>query len=95
MKRVSQGSEEPFEASSIRPYVVFYSHVTGTKVHFLPVPIVNGITKTNFDLAAFRLHAHAAFVNNFPTLPIADYDEIHEAMEIGTCGFPLGNFLQE
>ena len=95
MEIVDQCSEEPFEADSIRPYVVFYSHVTGTEVHMLPVPIVNAVTKTNFDLAAFKLQPHAALAHNFPTLQIADYDEVHEMMEIGTCGFPLGNFLQE
>jgi S1-C subfamily serine protease len=95
MAAAGEVSAEPMEVKSIVPHAVFHSHIDGTQVHMIPVPIVNAITKTNFDLAAFKLHPHKALAGNFPTLPIADYAEIHEMMEIGLCGYPLGNVLQE
>jgi S1-C subfamily serine protease len=30
----------------------------------------------------------------YPALEVDDYEEIHEGLEVGTCGFPLGNYLQ-
>lgn len=50
---------------------------------------------TGYDLAAMRLGPHPAYPNGYPALPIADYAELHEMMEIATCGFPLGEVLQE
>jgi S1-C subfamily serine protease len=93
----SIGNEKPeaFELSSLVPHALFHSHVSGTQVCMIPVPIVNAITRTDFDLAAFKLHPHAALADKFPSLPIADYEEVHEMMEIATCGFPLGSFLQD
>lgn len=61
----------------------------------IPVPIVNATTKTDFDLAVLKLHPHPALAHKFPALEIADYSEIHEMMEVATCGYPLGNFLQQ
>jgi Trypsin-like peptidase domain len=95
MQAISGNETETFELKGLVPHTVFHSHVAGTQVHMIPVPIVNAVTKSDFDLAVLKLHPHAALAHRFPTLPIADYDEIHEMMEIGTCGYPLGNFLQE
>jgi len=95
MQMVDEGKSELFDFKGIRPFAVFHSHVVGTEVHMIPVPIVNVVTKTKFDLAALKLHSHRAFAKGFPSLPIADYENIHEMMEIGTCGFPLGNVLQD
>jgi S1-C subfamily serine protease len=96
MEAVSDGRPAAsFEAQAFRPTAVFHSHVEGTRVYMPLVAVDNVVTKTNFDLAALKLHSHAAFKTGFPSLPIAPYEDIHEMMEVGTCGFPLGNVLQE
>ena len=33
--------------------------------------------------------------SDFPFLQIEEYTNIYEGQDIGTCGFPLGNYLQE
>ena len=51
------------------------------------------VTKTDMDLGVLRLKRHVAFGTGYPTVPLEDFDAIHEGMEVGTCGFPLGNKL--
>lgn len=34
------------------------------------------------------------YKGGYPTLSVAPYVEVHEMMEIATCGFPLGDVLQ-
>ena len=50
---------------------------------------------TNYDLAVIYIKKHVAFASGFPFVEIENYDEICEGNEIGTCGFPLGNYLYE
>jgi Trypsin-like peptidase domain len=42
-----------------------------------------------------KLQKHGAFARGYPTLSIAEYSELHEMMEIGICGFPLGEALHD
>jgi len=92
----NSGKVEPFpELAAARPHALFLGGVQGTEVTMFPVPIVNAVTKTDYDLALLKLHKHGAFANGYPTLSIADYSEIHEMMEIGICGFPLGEGLHD
>jgi S1-C subfamily serine protease len=96
MAAVKDGDRQPFpELAAARPHALFLGDVRGTEIIMFPVPIVNATTKTNYDLAVFKLHKHGAFANGYPTLAIANYDELHEMMEIGICGFPLGEVLHE
>jgi S1-C subfamily serine protease len=96
MEAVNDGrSPASFEARAFRPTAVFHSHVEGTRIYMPLVPIENVVTQTNFDFAALKLQPHSAFKGGFPSLPIASYEDVHEMMEVGTCGFPLGNVLQD
>jgi S1-C subfamily serine protease len=74
---------------------MFYSGVRGTEVYMDAVSVATGTAMKDFDLAALKLHKHPAFPQGYPTLPIADYEELHEMMEIATCGFPLGESLHD
>jgi S1-C subfamily serine protease len=60
-----------------------------------PVGVSDAVSKTDFDLTVFKLHKHPAFPDGFPTVAVADHGELHEKMEIATCGFPLGDSLQD
>jgi S1-C subfamily serine protease len=51
------------------------------------------IAKTNMDLGGLRLLPHTAFVSGYPTVGFEDFENIHEGLEIATCGFPMGNLL--
>jgi Trypsin-like peptidase domain len=83
------------EGDALIPHSLFFYGVAPPEVRMVPVPVENVVTKTDYDLAALKLRPHAAFPNGFPTLPIARYEDVHEMMEIGTCGFPLGDGLQD
>jgi hypothetical protein len=96
MEAVKGGTAEPFtELSAARPHALFLGGVQSTEIIMFPVPIVNATTKMNYDLALLKLPKHGAFARGYPTLPIADYSELHEMMEIGICGFPLGEALHD
>ncbi len=49
------------------------------------------MAKVDYDLGLVRLATHAAFADGYPFLEIEDYANLYEGMDIGTCGFPLGN----
>jgi hypothetical protein len=42
-----------------------------------------------------KIGEHPEFKNGFPYVDIEDFENLYEGMEIGTCGFPLGNLLAE
>jgi hypothetical protein len=82
-------------ARVVVPYAMFYSGVRGTQIRMDAVSIATGVGMKDFDLAVLKLHSHPAFPQGYPTLPIADYSELHEMMEVATCGFPLGEALHD
>lgn len=95
-QRILENSDELLELEGSIPHAIFYlPRPVGDELFAYPCPARQGISKTDRDLAVFKISPHRAFPDGFPTLPIADYDQIHETMEIGTCGFPLGCMLQD
>jgi hypothetical protein len=40
-----------------------------------------------------QLRKHPAFLSGFPKLEVADYADLHEMMDVATCGYPFGDFL--
>jgi S1-C subfamily serine protease len=89
------GDRQVVPVNSIVPHAVFFGGVHGTEIHMHPVPIANAVTVKDFDLAALKLHKHPVFAQGYPTLQVADYSELHEMMEVATCGFPLGEILHD
>lgn len=78
------------------PHVIFFrTDLDPNRLIAIPIPVTTCMTKTDFDLAGVRVMLHAGFPNGFPFLKIEDYQNICEGDEIATCGFPLGNFLQD
>jgi S1-C subfamily serine protease len=78
-----------------RPHAFFYSAAGDQNMVVYPVPVEVVAVKTDFDLAGFRIAKHKAFERGYPALEIAGYEDLYEGMEIGTCGFPLGNGLEK
>jgi S1-C subfamily serine protease len=72
---------------------MFFGGTKGSQVEMHPVYISNAGREKDFDLAVLKLAPHPAFPDGFPTVPILDYADIHEMMDIATCGFPLGNTM--
>ncbi len=56
------------------------------------VPTEVGIVN-DFDIAVFKIRKHEGFPDGFPTLQTAEYSDLHEMMEVATCGYPFGDFL--
>jgi hypothetical protein len=69
---------------------MFYGGVQGKELRMYPVGIHNAVTVNKFDLCAGKLSKHPAYPDGYPALPIADYAELHEMMEVATCGYPFG-----
>lgn len=90
---VPEGSG-PAHAKAI-PQAVFYGGVQGTQIHMHAVSIIGAGIENGFDFAVLKLSSHPAFPEGYPTLAVADYSELHEMMDVATCGFPLGSVLQE
>jgi len=88
------GSTNQLSVTAI-PHVLFYGGVHGTEIHMHPVTIVCAGMENGFDLAVLKLSSHPAFPQGYPTLQVADYGEVHEMMDVATCGYPLGSVLQE
>jgi len=95
MQAIDRNDGQSVPVKSMVPYAMFYSGVHGTQIRFDAVSIATGVAMKDFDLAALKLHQHPAFPQGYPTLPIADYSELHEMMEVATCGFPLGEALHD
>ncbi len=77
------------------PAAMFFGGVEGTEIVMHSAGIHNAVNINGFDLCAAKLSKHEAFPDGYPGLPIADYGELHEMMEIATCGYPLGEVLQD
>jgi S1-C subfamily serine protease len=78
------------------PHAIFYdSKLSLHQLYAFPIPMDVAISKTNFDLGMIRLQTHPAFKDGFPQLEVGDYSDVHEGMEVWTCGFPLGSYLQK
>jgi S1-C subfamily serine protease len=76
------------------PHALFYVFRSDVQqVVVIPSRVDVGITKTDMDLGLLRLHPHTFFPQGYPTVSFEDFDQIHEGMDIATCGFPLGNML--
>jgi hypothetical protein len=78
-----------------RPFVFFFFAVKPREqIIVVPVPVDVGAATTDFDLAVMRVAKHAAFPRGYPMLELADYSDVYEGAECGTCGFPLGDGLR-
>lgn len=75
---------------------VFYKMISKTKLAVLLATVTHVISKTDHhDLALLRVNPDSDFVGGFPTVEMAEPEEISEGDEIGTCGFPLGERLRD
>ncbi len=76
------------------PHALFYLPKPDLKeVQVFAARVDAAMTKTNMDLGLLRLNPHSGFPEGYPTVDFEDFEHIHEGMEIGICGFPLGNLL--
>jgi len=82
--------------NAITPFAVFYAINLSTRnLHVYPCKVRTVTAKTDYDIAIMQIEAHIAFNRGYPFLQIEEFEAISEGDEIGTCGFPLGNYLQE
>jgi S1-C subfamily serine protease len=77
------------------PSAMFFGGVEGKEIVMHSVGVHNAVNINGFDLCAMKLGKSDGYPDGYPTLPIAEYGELHEMMEIATCGYPLGEVLQD
>src|ERR1019366_8780547 len=73
--------------------ILFYGGATGSQVFMHEAVPTGGVSVKNFDIAILRIRRHQAFPSGFPALNVAEYDDLHEMMDVATCGYPFGDFL--
>jgi S1-C subfamily serine protease len=78
-----------------QPFALFFvPRETKIWVACVGVTMVN--MATDMDLGVLRLPPHEAFViEGFPAIAFESFDAVQEGMDIGVCGFPLGNELMK
>jgi len=90
-------SEHPqrIEAPSLLvPYAIFYRVDSSSRLLAYICRVDQILASTKQDIGLLRVLPHDGLPEGYPFLEVEDYAEIHEGLEIGTCGFPLGNFLK-
>ena len=91
LARVGEGVHVPTPIAVFG--VLFCGGAKGSNVFMHEaVPSEVGIVN-DFDIAIFKIRKHEAFPDGFPTLDVADYADLHEMMDVATCGYPFGDFL--
>ena len=91
LKRVGEGVHVPTPISVFS--ILFYGGAKGSKVLMHEGNVTEVAVVKNFDIAIFKVRKHGAFPDGLPTLDVAEYDDLHEMMDVGTCGYPFGDFL--
>lgn len=79
----------------IVPHTIFYKVDEQHRLLAFPCRVDQILCATDQDIGLLRVLPHTAIPDGFPCLEIEDYDEVHEGVDVGTCGFPLGNFLKD
>lgn len=93
-ERKNTGPHKIPDVKTLVPHALFYlPRPDRHEVVVVCARVDMGVAKTDKDVAAVRLHHYAAFSSGYPIVDIEDFDSLHEGMEVGTCGFPLGNLL--
>lgn len=77
------------------PYAIFYKVDSKSRLLAFPCRVDQIISATDQDIGLIRVLPHTSFSDGYPAVETEDYSEIHEGLEVGTCGFPLGNILKE
>lgn len=95
MEAVKNGKSDILPIKGMRPSVMFHLGARGHEVEMHSVGVTSAVTKTDYDLALVKIGPHKGFPNGYPYLQIEDFSELHEMMEIATCGFPLGEGLHD
>ena len=76
------------------PHALFYVlDPASTEVVVECVSLQTCETTPERDICVAWVSPCERFARSFPALAIEDFDEVHEGMELATCGFPLGNVL--
>lgn len=96
IKGIAKSSEpKMFETGPlVVPHAIFYKVDARGRLIAFPCRVDQILSSTDQDIGLIRVLPHTALREGYPALEVDDYAEIHEGLEVGTCGFPLGNFLQ-
>jgi S1-C subfamily serine protease len=91
-------SSEPKTIESgplIIPHAIFYKVDGMGRLIAFPCRVDQILAATDQDIGVVRVLPHTAMPEGYPAAEIEEYSNIHEGLEVGTCGFPLGNFLHQ
>lgn len=76
------------------PFAIFFRTLPPHHLLAAPAQVDVVLARDDFDLALLRVGRHGFYLGGYPHVEIEKYENIREGDEVGTCGFPLGDFLQ-
>jgi S1-C subfamily serine protease len=79
----------------IIPHAIFFKVDARGRLIGFTCRVDQVFASTKQDIGLIRVLPHKALPEGYPAVEVEDYCEVHEGLEVGTCGFPLGNFLKE
>lgn len=96
-KILDHGRHNPYRIEGmVRPHVIFFdTQTSSTSMLAISPPIGAVLACADVDVCVLRLRPHPRFADGYPHLEVESLSDLYEGMEIGTCGFPLGNELQD
>lgn len=75
--------------------IFFGKDIVNNHIQLTFLPIVDVfLSGDSCDLSVIKVKAYSD-TGGYPTLEICDYKDIHEMMDVATCGFPLGSSLYD
>jgi len=76
------------------PYAIFYKLDPDGRLLALQARVDQVMCSRVQDIGLVRVLQDKLFPDGYPCAQVEEYSAVHEGLEVGTCGFPLGNFLQ-
>jgi S1-C subfamily serine protease len=79
----------------LKPFgILVRGKIEGSQILMHQLGVSGAVEVKKTDLALIKIKMdRSLFPDGFPTVDIADYSDLHEMMDVATCGYPFGDYL--
>jgi S1-C subfamily serine protease len=91
-RRLGDGVHVPVD---MKPFgILVRGKIEGSQILMHQLGVSGAVEVKETDLALIKIKMDLSlFPDGFPTVAIADYSDLHEMMDVATCGYPFGDYL--
>ncbi len=91
-RRLGDGVQVPVD---LKPFgTLVRGKIEGSQILMHQLGVSGAVEVNKTDLALIKIKMdRSLFPDGFPTVDIADYGDLYEMMDAGTCGYPFGAYL--